>query len=105
MPNKSEREAAKARLVGVGNKPTERMLTALEKLLAAQGFSTRVQRNGYLSRMAGRDIRFIDDLTFDEASKIIGDRIANIPEKPQEVDPDEEDETKWSRHPKKLWNK
>lgn len=47
------------------------MVTHLQRLLNDCGFGAMVQRNAYLSRVTGREIRFLDQLTFDEAHNMI----------------------------------
>jgi hypothetical protein len=47
------------------------MLRFLENLLNDCGFSTRVQRNAWLTSEVDRDIKFLDELTFSEASRLI----------------------------------
>jgi hypothetical protein len=43
----------------------------LEILLNDMGYADRKQRNGYLSRMVGRAVRYLDDLSTSEKSKLI----------------------------------
>lgn len=52
-------------------KPTGPQLKYLPILFNDCGFTTGVQRNAYLETEVGREIKFLDELTFDEARELI----------------------------------
>ena len=43
----------------------------LDKLLIEAGLSTRTLRNGWLSERAGREVKYMDELSMAEASSMI----------------------------------
>jgi hypothetical protein len=69
----SAQDRAAKRFTQTIKRPTPAQLKYLDGLLINGGFGTREQRNGYLSRMTNREIRYPDDLTLLECSKIISD--------------------------------
>jgi hypothetical protein len=71
-PKKDSRERARERAFETAPKITPPMVRFLESLLQDCGFRDRTQRNAYLSGETGRDVRFVDGLTFDEAHRLIG---------------------------------
>lgn len=72
VPINPEHEKARARkrAAALASKATPAMVDYLTILLN-DFFGTRVQRNGYLSREADREIRYVDELTFDETKRLI----------------------------------
>jgi hypothetical protein len=64
-------EAARRRAAELAPKATKRQVEYLEILLNDNGYSTRILRYDFLSGETGRQIRYLDDLTLDEASSII----------------------------------
>jgi Protein of unknown function (DUF3072) len=50
---------------------TQRQRDYLEVLLNDRGFTTRAQRNGWLSAETGKEVHFLDDLSKAEASRLI----------------------------------
>ncbi len=75
LPRKSValdyRDVAAARHVQRGTKATKNQQKYLEILLNDCGFTTRIQRNAYLTSEAGREIKFLDELMFVEATELI----------------------------------
>jgi hypothetical protein len=67
----SERDDLVQRALSRVRRPTKPMLLFLDNLFNDVGFTTRVQRNAYLSRELGREIKFLDDLTFEEGRSVI----------------------------------
>ena len=51
---------------------TEPQCKFLENLLTDCGFGTRVQRNAYLTRECKREVRFLDEISREEAKTLIG---------------------------------
>lgn len=81
-------------------KATKQQQRYLEILLNDCGFGERVQRNAYLSGELDRDIRFLDNLTLYESSKMIGllkGMKGDYTSYPWEDEPDDEDDSKWNR--------
>ena len=57
---------------GLGDhRASDAQTSFLATLFIDCGFHTRVQRNAWLSSEIGREIRYMDDLTVAEASKMI----------------------------------
>lgn len=54
-------------------KATGAQIEYLEILLNDCGYDTRAQRNGFLSDRAGREIKFLDEITKAEASAMISE--------------------------------
>jgi hypothetical protein len=79
-------------------KATTRQIQAIDNMLSPAGFYDRVQRNGLLSRIANREVKFVDDLTVGEASNVIEelknvltDRIGNTDDANEDDDSTEID--------------
>ncbi len=66
-----EKERARKRAAALANKASEAQQEYLAILLNDVGFGTRLQRNDYLSGEVERDIKYLDELTFDEAHRLI----------------------------------
>lgn len=65
----------KDRLAKVSPKATPRQQTFLQDLLREIGFDTTLSRNLYLSRETEREIKFLDELTASEASRLIDELV------------------------------
>lgn len=71
MPRPDYTALAKARGSQLASKATPPQVRYLNDLLDVLGFVTRQQRNAYLSRITEREVKFVDDLTLQEATKLI----------------------------------
>jgi hypothetical protein len=49
------------------------MAAYFEELLRRAGFISRLERNLYLSRETERDIKFLDELTYNEVHRLISE--------------------------------
>lgn len=65
-----EKARARKRAAALAHKATPAMVDYLTILLN-HFFGTRVERNGYLSRETEREIKYVDELTFDETKRLI----------------------------------
>lgn len=65
------RKHARERSVAYSKKATEKQQEFLATLLNEVGFGTRLSRNDYLSWEMEREIKYLDELTIDEAKRII----------------------------------
>lgn len=64
-------DVAKRRGASLSSRATKKQVEFLETLLNDCGFGTRDQRNLYLSQETAREIKFVDELTFEEARGLI----------------------------------
>lgn len=88
----SRAKKARQRAAEISTKVTPKMSNYLTILLTDCGFTTLLQRNSYLSRIANREIKFIDQLTFDEGQKLI-DKLEE--RRDDQYDPREEDDDEY----------
>ena len=50
---------------------TDAQISYLEDLLTGRGFDTRLKRNDWMSNRAGREVKYLEELTVKEASELI----------------------------------
>lgn len=86
---KDRAEEARRRASQITKKVTPKMSNYIAILLNDCGFGDRRNRNAYLSRIAARNIVFIDELTFDEGQHLID----NLEARRAEKDEPSEDES------------
>lgn len=98
MPNDFLKEQARRRATQLANKATPAMVKYLEQLLIDCRLADRVPRNAFLSRECEREIKALDELTFDETRELI-DYLKDLKARNRnnvEVDEPEEDKD-WNR--------
>lgn len=64
------------RSLDLGNRATPNQIKAMEKLFNDCGFSTRLLRNDYIRLRFRKEIKYLDELTFQEADRIIKNLIS-----------------------------
>jgi hypothetical protein len=82
MSELSERVAKVASKI---RKPTTAQIIHLERLLNDCGYTPRTRRNAFLTAECNREIKFVDELSFAEASRLISE--LTIQRDLHEVDP------------------
>lgn len=71
MTKQDYSQAARQRAAEIAPKATPGQARFLEILMNDCGFGTRLQRNDYLSGEVGREIKYVSDLTIEEAHGMI----------------------------------
>lgn len=76
---------ARARGVAMSPKATKPQIEFMENLFNETGFDSRLQRNSWLSRELGREIKYLDEITVAEAITVI-DELKDIRDRNREDD-------------------
>lgn len=98
MANDFLKDQARRRAVQLSNPATPKMVKYLEQLLIDCRLADRTPRNAFLTRECEREIKALDELTFDETKQLI-DYLKDLKARNRgsiEVDEPEEDKD-WNR--------